>query len=249
MTQQIPVRPPQSPRQSNLRRNVLILGTISVIGTVIGGIALQIHLDKTTYREAETAYQNADCATAVEQFDRLLNRWRLVDTDDYVARSKALKAECAAYQAGINPQQAGQVAAALTAYAEFAKSYSNSPLLPSVRQQIESLLPQVNVTTIAHLPLCNQLNTLTDQKLLAEPERHLPVFYQACGQEFAKNGDFDQAIPLYQQFLSDYPNHASAETVRAELAKLFVQQARRDGAGTIEQPPVSGNATLGSVSW
>jgi tetratricopeptide (TPR) repeat protein len=232
-------------RRRFLRRN-WSAGLVLTMAIAAGGIFIyQSVSDRTAYEQGEAAYQAADCSTAVKQFERFIGRDRLIDTNDLVARAKAKRAECQAFQTIVAQQKQSNPAAKLIAAANFVSNYPDSRFVKQVQQQIPTLFEQVQPTEIAQPTVCDRLKVLQQQNLIPQPNRNLPLLYHACGQAYVDAGNYAGAIALYERFLQDYPQHELIPEVKSALAKTMVKEAQALNPGRIAQPSQISGATTG----
>jgi tetratricopeptide (TPR) repeat protein len=204
-------------------------------------------MDSYRYGKGESAYQAIDCENAIAHFDAIINSQRLTDTNDYVARARARKAECERFQSVMAQpiDQAPQTT--WITYDDFLKRYPDSALSGAIQEQAVLLVAQNESTELAQLDVCDRLQSLDNNRLIPNRDTNLPVFYQACGHVYVEHERFDQAIALYEKFLAQYPNHEQFNAIETSLASTMVAQADAQGAGKIEPPPLSGYTTDGST--
>lgn len=200
------------------------------IGLAMTGIfsAVQYISDQQHYHEGVQAYRNADCATAIKQFDRVIHSTRLLSIDNFVPRAQQKQTECEYFQRGVDQQQAGKFEAALSNYAVLARVYADSPLIKPAREQVRDLLQLAKIDTLATSRICTQLDSLANQNLISKTDA-LPQFYLACGKSYEANRNYKQAIALYQKFLNQNPSTQTQAMQRA-LARATVADIRSQGA-------------------
>ncbi len=217
-----------------------------ILSVVLIGISLS-HCTNTgsTLNQAEAAYKNTNCQQAIKLFTKVIDSSAL--TENEIARAKAQKAECELFQAGVNAQAKGSLTKAAQSYISFLESYSNSPLSPVVRQKTSSLLQPSNLNKVVQPSICDRLDLILQNQLLPEPQKNLPLYYQACGQVYTKNGQYNQAIAAYENFLQNYPQHSLAPNIKTALARVLLAAARTGSGGTISRPRATGRASRGST--
>lgn len=144
-------------RRRRLVRQNWQAGLVLTMAIAAGGIFIyQSASDRTAYEQGEAAYQAADCSTAVKQFERFIGKDRLIDTNDLVARAKAKRAECQAFQTIVARQKESNPATALIAAANFISNYPDSRFVKQVQQQIPTLFEQAKPAAIAQPTVCDR---------------------------------------------------------------------------------------------
>ena len=221
------------------------VGLFILIGVAIASILSQCANARKTLNQAEAAYKQANCQEAITLFNKSLGSIGL--DEDEIARAKAKTAECQAFQAGVDAQTNGNLPIAMQSYTSFMDSYNNSPLTPIVRQKTSSLLQQSKPETIVQPSVCDRLNLIVENQLLPEPQKNLPLYYQACGQVYAKNAQYNQAIATYENFLQNYPKHSLVPDIKTALATATLAAAKTESGGEIAPPQATGTTALGST--
>ena len=219
---------------------------LMILGVVfVGSILSQCGNDRNTFNRAETAYKQANCQTAINLFNNIVDSPTLDETE--IARAKAQKAECEVFQTGVDAQNQSNLTTAIETYTKFIESYNNSPLLPVVRQKASSLLQQSQPDKIVQPSVCDRFHLILQNQLLPEPKKNLPYYYQACGQAYAKNAQYNQAIAVYENFLQNYPKHSLLPKIKTALATVTLAAAKIDAAGQISAPSPTGRTATGST--
>jgi tetratricopeptide (TPR) repeat protein len=234
MPQNSVVNPPTPP---NRRWGLKLV--IAFIVLVVGGSFGRYLLTQYHYNQGTRAYKQGDCSTAIDHFKNITTGNR---TDDLTARARAKKAECEMFQTATRQQPES---AALVAYTQFATRYPASVLVRFTRGRTSDLFQQVPLSNLAQPQVCNQIERMAAAQLIPEPKA--APFFHACGQTYAANQNFANAIALYEQFLDRYPKHTLAATVKTELAQTYVADAMAKGALHIPPPGRSGNTNDGST--
>ncbi len=62
--------------------------------TAAGYTVTRCFIDHGHFVKGYQAYQNSDCAIAVNHFDNIINGWRFTDVYNYSARAQQKKSEC-----------------------------------------------------------------------------------------------------------------------------------------------------------
>jgi outer membrane protein assembly factor BamD (BamD/ComL family)/rRNA maturation protein Nop10 len=231
---------------SSNRNRRWIIGLLIAITVGITAVSLQNILDRRAFNRGESAYKSGNCKAAIAEFDRLVNQWRLFDSDDIVARSQAKLKECQIFQTIVEQKTQGKPVVALTTAIDFLQSYPDSALVENTQQQVKALL-QTKPATIAQPSVCNRLGFIEQQQLIPQRDRYLPPLLQACGQAYAKNGSYAAAIATYERFLKDYPQHSLTLTVKTALAQAIVTSVKQTGAGKIDRPPQVTQTAFGTT--
>lgn len=237
-------RPPQPQRQPI--RGWHLVGLLAAsAGVYLMG---QYYWLRKTYTEGEQAYTAANCQVAIAEFDWVINKGeQFVDFNDYIARARAKKAECQAFQDVVEEQKTATPEAVLVAYEEFVSRYPSGALGQPIRQKTASLFEEAGIEALAQPSACERIDKLVENQLIPEPNQNSPSFYQACGQMYSKGNDYTNAVKMYEGFLENYPQHQLASEVELALAKSMVAEAKAQGAGKIERPGVSGWTVSGTT--
>jgi tetratricopeptide (TPR) repeat protein len=81
---------------------------------------------------------------------------------------------------------------------------------------------------------------------IANHNEFIPLLFYSCGQRYAKEGDSESAIAMFDRFLTKYPDHEIADDVESALADLIISKAKNNNAGEIPQPSYSGRSNSGT---
>jgi len=106
------------------------------------------------------------------------------------------------------------------------------------------LSAEVETALLANPYSCKRTQTLKNT-IIAERTDFLPSLYYRCGQAYEDDGDWANAITIYESFLADYPSHPLASDAEAALARSIVAQAKAANAGEIPAPERSGSTSSG----
>ncbi|MGB3401332.1 MAG: hypothetical protein WBA77_01430 [Microcoleaceae cyanobacterium] len=224
----------------------LLLGLTLAIAVTGTFSSIRHFLDQKKYESAINAYQAADCDTAVEEFNQIINAVRLVDIGNYTERSLQKKAECTFFQNALSDQKAGQFELALFNYARVAV-YDRSALFKPIKNQISQIFQQTPINTLVSRKVCSRIDHLAEQNLLPNADTNLPLLYSECGKVYEQHQTYYSAIKMYEQFLQQYPAHSLAENVRRSLARTTVANVRSKGAQKISSPLPTGRTADGTT--
>lgn len=240
---------PAGPKKSSLRRNgCLVVLVLALAFLICAGVNFYQHLEQeNNYEAGHAAYLQADCPAAVPLFDLAINGGGFGGENGDAAKAAVTeKAECAAWQKALEAHHSSDFEAALAGYAALVETYPQTPLLPVVQSQMESLFREsASLARQANPELCRQFQTLRAQELVPAKAGELPPLLWACGQIFEENDDPASAVELYAQLLNDYPDHALAQESMPALARATVAQAKAAGAGNIPAPQSVGGTGSG----
>jgi len=103
---------------------------------------------------------------------------------------------------------------------------------------------EAEASILANPAACKETEALKKTDI-AKRADFMPSLYYNCGQAYEKDGDWENAVAMYEVFLAEYPDHALASDVETALARSIVAQAKASGAGEIPQPDRSGSAGSG----
>lgn len=205
------------------------LGIAIVIVSVLIALAsiAQNFWDQKRYENALIAYQSADCDTAIDQFQKIIDQTRFVDWENYVDKATAKVAECEFFMDAVADLQEKQFESALVNYGKVA-IYEETALGELVRQDIEKLLEQADPETLATSNGCDRIQTLEDSHLLPKSHEKIPLLYLACGENYFTENRYKPAIVTYQLFIKDYPEHPRLEDAKRGLAKTTVADMKKE---------------------
>jgi tetratricopeptide (TPR) repeat protein len=99
---------------------------------------------------------------------------------------------------------------------------------------------EAEAALLANPLACEESDPLKNS-LIAERAEFVPSLYYQCGQAYESQGNWEQAITMYEKFLAEYPSHARAVDAEAGLARSIVSQAQTTSAGEIPTPERSGS--------
>jgi hypothetical protein len=111
----------------------------------------------------------------------------------------------------------------------FLTSYADHPLAADVA-----------ATLLENPGACEEISLLEKYSTQTGHSGFLPKLYYTCGQACEKDGDWTDAIALYEDFLAGYSDHALAADVEAGLARATVAYAKEVGAQDISAPESTG---------
>lgn len=205
------------------RRGISGLGLLVLLVLVILGYsAVRNLLDWNGYTRGHQAYQQADCAQAIEYFDSVINGWRLADMGQFVARAEQQKSECVPFQAAVDKQQGGEYGAALLAYMGFMDEYQAGVLVETARSRIAAMFGSIEPSSLASQDTCAVIDTLLGKNLVLQTDAYLPPFYLACGRVYDSVESWESSSAMYKALLTDYPAHSlAAEAERSLIANPF----------------------------
>ncbi|HEU5475276.1 MAG TPA: hypothetical protein VFV67_31925 [Actinophytocola sp.] len=209
--------PPEVPRRRRSWRKVwLSLGAAAVVVLllVVGYTGVRLLMDNGAYADGREAYERADCATAVAEYDSVINGYRIVTIGDTVRLAESEKAECQAFRVAADKQQAGDRPGALVSYVKFVPDRPTSPLTEAARTRVTELLEAPGIAT---LESCDVLDLLRRNKMLG-PDNG-PGIHSACGTAFAEAHDLSRAVVAYARLFTDYPDNRIAAETEELIAK------------------------------
>lgn len=210
---------------------------IGIALVVVGLFSVGRHLlDQWRYNNAIQAYERADCHTALNQLNPLINALRLIDVNNYVPRAQEKKAECEHFQEAVTQQQEGNTEAALLDYLALTKMYEDSALVDPARQKIVELFQATSTNSLATSKVCDQLENLIANQLIPALDTQVSQFYLTCGKTYETNKSYERAIALYEQLLRQKPDDTEAQKLETALARATVADARYQGAREIGPP-------------
>lgn len=204
------------------RRRKFSLGSLVVI--LIAGLAVyslfRYFMDRANFESGHQAYQLADCTTAIQSYDKVINTWRILNFDSQtIVSAMQEKSECLPFQPALDQEQAGKVDQAVASFADFIKQYKSGVLVNAARDRVYSIFATTKTSALVGENSCGKLNLLIDEKLVPQPEETLPPFYLACGQLWDAGSNTKNSFDMYRSLLSDYPTRPEASLAEAALLK------------------------------
>jgi TolA-binding protein len=220
-----------------------------VVGSfVIGSLAINVikhAIKQFQYNNGVKAYEQANCDRALSELNTFLEDASADDTNDQVAKARAIKAECNLLASVSTHQESNKPALALATSLEFAQLYPNSPLNAPLQAKTTALFSDHRASALAQLTSCQRLEQLTASSPI--PKANQPELDYSCGQVFAKSGKYPNAIALYERFLNQYPDHRLAKDVKQGYARALYAEAQAQGSGNIPPPSAGGSTGDGST--
>ncbi|GAB4425774.1 MAG: hypothetical protein OHK0015_06050 [Chloroflexi bacterium OHK40] len=208
-------RDPSSHRRLSGRRWFIWLLTSVVV--IVGYIGFGFFRNQRNYTAGHRAWQQADCATALDAHDRVINRSLLNPIRWFADQAELEHAQCRAFEYALESERSGNLSGALYGYTTFVTSKPTSPLNEAVRTRIRALFETASATQLAASTTCAKTAELLRNKLVPQPELTMPALYHACGQRYTADNSPYQAFAAYQTLLAEYPDHALAEEAEAAL--------------------------------
>ena len=197
------------------RRNLILM--IAGVMVVIGLFVIPSGVDRRNYHQGVKAVENDECASAIDEFDKVISGWRLIDFDGYVPSAQEKKEECLAFLTGVDEHRVGDYSAAFLAYRDFVRSYPDSPFVHSAYELAQMMFAQGQPDILASQKTCGEIHSFTDIGLLPEPDINLPLFYLACGALYDSIGEQVRSFEMYTTFLIEYPQHPMAPEAIASI--------------------------------
>jgi tetratricopeptide (TPR) repeat protein len=131
----------------------------------------------------------------------------------------------------------------ILAYLDFITKYGASPFVAEALIRIESIFLQTDIDTLATEALCDKIETLETESYIPQKNTIFPNLLYKCGQTYEEIKNYANAFSMYEKFLSEYPRHSLAASVKDSLARAIVADARASGAGIIPAPERSGSTS------
>jgi hypothetical protein len=210
--------PLPDPAKSRRRVWLSVLAGVLALVLVAAGYTVVRHLvDNGSYDTGHAAYERADCAAAIDEFDSVINSWKPIQFGDAVTRSEAEKAECQIFQEAAKLQDVGHLPGALTGYAQFLPGRPKSPLTEAARTRIADLFGQPEPGKLATTESCESLRVLREEKLLTAEAA--PAFYAGCGAAYVRAVDRNKALTLYATLFSEYGTSPVAAETEATMLR------------------------------
>ena len=222
-------------------------GIVLLVIGIAAGVVINHNNDVNDYKKGHQAYQQFDCAEAINYYEKALNTSNWFKYGDTYSLAGPEKSECAAFLEGENKQQSEDFSGALIAFNSFMTNFAASPLVEVARNKVESIFNENEPGNFVNEELCKQIDQLLLNDLVPQPDANLPGVYFACGQQYEKTEIYWEAIDFYEQFLSGYPDHPLASEVKSALLRSIVANAKMNGAGNLPTPERSGATDDGST--
>jgi hypothetical protein len=149
---------PQPHQEFRIDILVLVLAVIA-IGYSLG----RYFSDRSNYNQGHQAYQRLDCSVATDYFERVINRWRIIDFGGYATLAQQQKSECLDFKPAFDQQERGNIGQAIVDYNNFLNHHNtDSYLVNTVRDRLNSFFEKNKLAQI--LGIKNQIPNLKDQK-------------------------------------------------------------------------------------
>ncbi len=220
------------PILKKLRKHWVVFVIIGMIVVSLGYILVQYMLDQNSYNQGHAAYQAANCSEAIEYYDALFERWRIVDLGGFLENAEAELGECIRFQEADNFINGGNYAAALKAHYQFKRDHSKSHLAVLSEERIKLLLGSIYPEQLASMDTCPDVENLINQQLIPYPEMVLPPFYYYCGIVYSELQDFNESYNFHRSLLIQFPDHELSYKSETELlGNSFSCQKIRSFAG------------------
>lgn len=138
---------------------IVALIAVLALAALIAVVVVQHGRDTDRFDSAHEAYEAGDCELAIEEYDRLLDSSRLVDTAGVKGKAERERAECAELMEAdaIADNDPG---AALTMYAEFVEGHPDSPLTETIAARVALLFDSNAADRMATEATCDRLDEL-----------------------------------------------------------------------------------------
>jgi hypothetical protein len=219
---------------------------IPAIGLVIGLTTFyggQNLLNQYHYGQGLNAYEQGNCERALPELETYLQNTTADEMDDQVGRVKQIQKECGQYNVVVQYQQSGKPDYTLATIGKFSAQYPKSSLMNHLRPLASTLFASQPIEVLAKPISCQQFNHLKELILTADA----PQFYSACGKSLAENGDYEQSIAIYENFLNQFPHHKLSPGIKQAYAQTLYDEAQAKGAGNLPQPSEGGTTGDGST--
>ncbi len=211
----------------------------------LGYMGLRAFLDQRAYSRGHEAYRQADCTTALAQYDQIAAAWRPFDPGGYPARAAPERDACQAYQDVVDEMLSGNLSAAALGFQHFVREEVEGPLVSAAWNNVEFLFQDFGPGFLASPALCQEIGRLRTDDLIPNPDLHVPPLYLACGQLHEAAGRATAAIGAYERLLAAYPDHPLASEAESALARMIVDQGRSTGAAELPAPQRTGSTESG----
>lgn len=236
-----PTTPPKS-RGPLVRIGLGCAGVLLIACVGIGGFAFyEIWQQEQNYNAGHAAYMAANCAAAEEPLRKAASGDPGTADSDVALKAEAELQECAVLLGAEAAAGDGRPGEALLAYSELLTKYADGPLAGPALGAAQALSDSSAPADLAGVELCNSVDTLLGQQILADDPALLPPLLMACGQVYEDTDDFSGAITAYDRVRGDFPDF-EPEVVQEALARAAVSEARAVGAGGLPAPQAVGSA-------
>lgn len=226
--------------KQTLKRRRLTLGIVFAVILLPAAFfsAARYLIDQNNLKQATQAYQQADCATAIAFYDRVLTNWRTADFGGLRQSAQARKETCLPYQAAVDQQAAGEYAAALAGFAALALEQPDTILGQAAKARVTKIFEDHQAPELAGVAACGRLAGLKSAGLIPQPETCLPELYMTCAESYQATGAGVDAVKMYQQMLVEFPDDARVS--KAEAALLTFPPACDQAVLLANEPAIAG---------
>ena len=227
---------PATPRRRGIRKRWVVA---AVVVALVGVGGFQVWQREQTYQTGHAAYLAADCAAAVGPLRTVAEAESGSGASDVVLKATAELLECEAVMAADDLGTQGRPGEAVLAYSEFVVKFPRSPLKDLAVTNGRAAIT-ADPDRVATTDVCDALDALEAQQLIATPAETLPPLLYACGQAYEADGEFADALATYAQFRDDYPEHALADDVDAAFARATLAETTTANPGDLPPPNAMG---------
>lgn len=214
---------------------LLVLGCLGIGGFVF----FQLQQQQQAYESGHKAYLAGDCATAIPAFTKAADG---ID-DDLKVSAKAEMQECEALNDVDAQVAAGDPSEGIFSYIDFMDKYTDSPLAAIALKKAQDTLNAAKPDTLATVKVCESIDSLVKNKVIAAPDTTLPGLLFACGQTYEKEARWTDAVNIYTRFRQDYADHELAAQVKDAYVRATLAEAQNLGAGELPPPQATGSGS------
>lgn len=214
---------------------LIVLGCIG-----IGGFAFfMLQQQKQAYEAGHTAYLAGDCTTAITSFTKAADG---IDEDIKIQAQDEMS-ECNALNEVDQLVTDGNVGDAVLGYVGFMEKYDGRPLTEFALKKAQDAVATADPDALATVDVCDSIDTLVENTMIASPDDSLPALLYACGQTYENEARWTDAVNIYSRFRQDYGEHELAPQVEEAFVRSTLSEAQDLGAGELPAPQGQGQNT------
>lgn len=211
-------------------------------------VAIQNYQNHSNFVAGEDAYKLADCGTAIGHLNKISMRNVPFHNNQYFEAAQPKIEECKALQSFIVHITDKKYTSALRSAAKFIDSFKENHLTALVYVRSADIFNENPVEAIVGFSFCPQIEMFSRYNLIPQPDENLPLLHFACGEYYKQEKSYNLAIPSYQFFLDNYPQHSLLSNAKAAMASIAIDLAKSAKTVEIDMPQKIGKSAPGTVT-
>lgn len=219
---------------------LIVLGCIGIAGFAF----FQLQQQKQAYEAGHKAYLEGNCEAAMPSFTKAAEGF-----DENTATSaKAEMQECEALAAVDSMIAADNLSEGIFGYDAFMQKYDQSPLAAVALKKAQDAISSAAPDVLATADVCDAIDSLVENSMIATPDETLPGLLFACGQTYENEARWTDAVNTYARFRKEYKDHELAPQIEEAYVRATLSEAQDLGAGELPAPQAVGGSGTGDVT-